>query len=373
MLRNIVVVLHEIGHAIPTLLLTRRKTTIFLGSYGIPETNGARFSIGKLEVWFTKDFLWNTGMCTAEAGSVSLRDKAILTLCGPLLPLVVAVAVFFTAERYIYDNVLFALLSLFMLLAFLDALYNLVPHDRPMRLTDGTFIFNDGKQLPQLWYDRKYQSAYREGMRAFETADYALVLRLYAPLADAGYANLFVMRALGYSASTLRAHDRALEWCLRVLEFDEADDNDQINAGLSYSRLAKADKAIVYYDNALQRCPGHPIALNNKGYSLAELGCYQQAEDVLDLAVAADPDYAYPYNNRAYVKMMLQRFDSAFDDLTKSMQLDDRNAYVHRNFGIYYTKTGNKIEAIRFLERAKALDAETNRIDHYIEEARLLR
>lgn len=370
MLRNLVVLLHEIGHAIPTLLLTRQKTTIFLGSYGIPPKGGRRFTIGKLEIWFTTDFLWNTGMCSSEATNMSRRGQIIQTLCGPLLPLAIAIPVFFGAGRFATNGVTLGLLFLFLVIAVVDTCYNLFPHDRPIRLTDGTVTYNDGKQLQQLFSDKKFQKIYRDGTSAFETGDHAQVLHLFVILVNAGYSNFFVFRALTYSALTLRRHENVIIWAQKALEFDEADANDYINAGLAYSRLDDMEQAIAYYDKSLELSPENPISLNNKGYSLAEMGRFEQAEAVLALAIAADADYAYPYNNRAYSKIMRERFESALPDLEKSMQLDDSNAFVYRNFGLYHLKTGNKIEALRFLEKARSLNPETERIDLYLREAR---
>ncbi|MBD3583626.1 tetratricopeptide repeat protein [Flavobacterium selenitireducens] len=369
MLRNLVVLLHEIGHAVPTLLLTRQKTTIFLGSYGIPTKGGRRFSIGKLEIWFTTDFLWNTGMCSSEATDMSRRDQIIQTLCGPLLPLAIATAVFFTAGRFAISGVTLGLLFLFLVIAVIDTCYNLLPRERPVRLTDGTTTFNDGKQLQQVFREKKFQKIYRDGISAFETGDYARALHLFGILVNADYTNISVFRLLTYAALALRRHENVKSWAERTLEFDEVEANDYINAGLAHSRLEEMEQAIAYYDKSLELLPGNPTSLNNKGYSLAEMGRFEQAEAVLSLAIAADADYAYPHNNRAYVKIMTGRFESALSDLEKSMRLDDSNAFVYRNFGLYYLKNGNKTEALRFLEKARSLNPETERVDLYLQEA----
>ncbi len=45
----ITVLLHELGHAIPALILTRQKVSIYIGSYGDPDKS-LHFRIGLLEL-----------------------------------------------------------------------------------------------------------------------------------------------------------------------------------------------------------------------------------------------------------------------------------------------------------------------------------
>ncbi len=49
-LSPLVTLLHELGHAIPALLVTRKKVTIYIGSYGDPQKSLC-FRVGLLEFY----------------------------------------------------------------------------------------------------------------------------------------------------------------------------------------------------------------------------------------------------------------------------------------------------------------------------------
>src|SRR5258708_39407973 len=59
----VTVTLHELGHAIPALLMTRDEVTIFIGSFGSPYKS-FRFTIGRLEFYCKcNPLLWYKGCC----------------------------------------------------------------------------------------------------------------------------------------------------------------------------------------------------------------------------------------------------------------------------------------------------------------------
>jgi hypothetical protein len=68
--RPVTVLLHELGHAIPAILLTRQKVTIYIGSHGDPKKS-LKFKLGLLEGYFRYNpFDWNRGLCVPSARSI---------------------------------------------------------------------------------------------------------------------------------------------------------------------------------------------------------------------------------------------------------------------------------------------------------------
>ena len=83
-LRPITVLFHELGHAIPAVLLTGEKVKVYIGSYGDPGKS-LNFSMGKLSFWIRYDPLtWRGGLCVPTAKTVSFNRQIVYIICGPL-------------------------------------------------------------------------------------------------------------------------------------------------------------------------------------------------------------------------------------------------------------------------------------------------
>ena len=147
--RPLTVFFHELGHAIPSILLTGRQTTIYVGSYGDPRRS-IRFTIGLLQVYFRYNPLsWKLGLCVPSE-AVSLNRQILCIIAGPLTSfMIAAVCCYFT---FTYD--LHGLLKLFLVVflgsGILDLIINLLPARAPVQLYDGTTAYNDGYQLIQI-------------------------------------------------------------------------------------------------------------------------------------------------------------------------------------------------------------------------------
>src|ERR1041385_9467868 len=91
--RPVVVLLHELGHALFATIIARQKIVIFLGSYGDKERS-ANVNFGVLEIWFTGNpFLWQYGLCVPSFPITRADQRISYFLAGPILPLAVSAIV----------------------------------------------------------------------------------------------------------------------------------------------------------------------------------------------------------------------------------------------------------------------------------------
>jgi hypothetical protein len=68
--RGLIVVFHELGHAVAGLFLYEGNFTIFIGSYG-DTTKGFHFKIGRLTIYcIPNPMAWDYGLCTRECQSL---------------------------------------------------------------------------------------------------------------------------------------------------------------------------------------------------------------------------------------------------------------------------------------------------------------
>jgi hypothetical protein len=134
--RPFTILLHELGHALPALLFTRKKVELYLGSYGERE-KAFSIRIGLLEIWAKYNIFWVRGLCVHSLGDLSKTQQFIILIGGVATSCLVAAMGF--AGVLAFDAHGFFKLFMFFMLVFatLDIINNLVPTERHGLLSDG--------------------------------------------------------------------------------------------------------------------------------------------------------------------------------------------------------------------------------------------
>ncbi|MBF9143391.1 hypothetical protein [Hymenobacter properus] len=148
----LLIVLHELGHALPALLFTRAKVTVYLGSYD-DSANSWRTQLGLLEIYAKRSFFWNVGRCVPSSQNMTTTQQIIMVLGGAVGAFAVAALGFCGA--LVFD--LHGALKLFMfsltLVAAAMLVGNLAPRER-------NGMANDGWLLKQLLANRMVQNTF---------------------------------------------------------------------------------------------------------------------------------------------------------------------------------------------------------------------
>jgi len=149
--RPLTVAFHEFGHAIPALILTKQRVSIYIGSYGNPK-NSYYFKIARLEVWFRFNlFKQQLGLCTSSINSDNTFKKFITLICGPCASLIIATISSYFVFYFDMHGFLKLIVLIFLLSAILDLFLNLIPNSTPIILHNGKKTYNDGQQLKLLF------------------------------------------------------------------------------------------------------------------------------------------------------------------------------------------------------------------------------
>ena len=166
------VLIHELGHAIPAILLTRKKVSIYIGSHGDPKKS-LHFSIGLLEVWFTYNpFSWRRGLCVPSAKQISINKQIIYTLSGPLASVVIAtVACYFIFDHDLHGS-LKLIFVIFLCSSIFDLFVNLIPRMKPDKLNDSGLIYNDGYLLKELFYYKRFPKKYKKAAEFYNQQEF---------------------------------------------------------------------------------------------------------------------------------------------------------------------------------------------------------
>lgn len=371
-LRPFTVLLHELGHGIPALLFTTKKVTLYIGSYGDTK-KGFHFHIGRLELFFKfNPFLWKLGLCVPGNENISITRNIIIVLGGPLISLLVgSISAYFGLFADINPS-LTSLLFAIAVSTLFDFITNIIPRKAPIKLDDGTEVFNDGMQLKQLWKYRKFPDEYAVGVKYYNNKDYALAAEEFEKVFKKGF-DLRIIHQLTISsylqvqdyANAQRVNDRY--WNNYKEEYNS---NDYTNSGLLKSFSGQYNKALLDYQNAIEMDPKNAFALNNRGYTYNLMEEYEKAIMDFELALSIEENFAYVLNNIGFAKIKLGLKNEGLVDLEKSMTLDGTNSYCYLNFGVYNYDQGQYEKALEYFRKAKELDEKTYLLDEYIEKVK---
>jgi tetratricopeptide (TPR) repeat protein len=363
------VLLHEIGHAVLVIFLTKKKVTIYMGSHGDPKRS-LKLNLGVLVIFFRYNpFAWRQGLCVPSSKTISINKQIIYTLAGPLASLLIGtIACYFT---FAYDLHGFLKLFLFVFLgsAAFDFLVNLIPNQTPIKLYSGTITYNDGYILKQLLYYKRLPKEYSEAVRFYNEQRFSeAAILLEKALLDYKHENIYRFAISFYLQDKNYKKVKELSDAFALMDRMNSDDLSTI--ALSYSQLGLHQEAIELYDKSLQQNPDNKYSLNNKGYTLNLMNRFEEAIPFFDRAIELHKDFAYSYNNRGLAKIKLRRLEEGLQDINRSFELDPDNSYGYRNLGIYHFDKGEFDEALRLFVKAKELDNSTHMIEELINDAK---
>ncbi|PKP15681.1 MAG: hypothetical protein CVU07_09350, partial [Bacteroidetes bacterium HGW-Bacteroidetes-23] len=171
--------MHELGHALPALVFTKQKVTLYIGSYGDPEKS-IHFKIRNLEVWLNyKLFSWRNGLCIATFENKSIDKQIFYVLMGPMLPFILAISYAFVAFSNDFGDFYLLFAVSFLITSVIDLFHNLIPDKTPIKLHNGTVTYNDGYNLSKLFKYRKFSDQYEDAIDCFTKKEYQKSIQLF--------------------------------------------------------------------------------------------------------------------------------------------------------------------------------------------------
>jgi hypothetical protein len=93
--RPFTILLHELGHAIPLMLMTKKGASVYVGSYG-DKKHSLVITLGNLDIWFRYNPIkWHGGLCVPKAHEISLNKQIIYILSGAIFSFLIATTLFY--------------------------------------------------------------------------------------------------------------------------------------------------------------------------------------------------------------------------------------------------------------------------------------
>ena len=359
---------HELGHAIPSLLFTEEKVTIFLGSYGNTEKSkhlslGNRFSI----YFKLNPFKWRGGMVKQNSSNLSVSKNLTILFAGPLFSLLIATFSIMIIFSF-HLNGFLKLLSIIFLTSALFDLRNIFPIEEPILLYDGSQGYNDGYQIHRLIRFKRDHKTLVSAYAFYEVNNFNEALKLFKTL-DPNFINKDIFTIIIAAYCNCKDYNGGRQFYQIIFDQKnklDLDSDNFSNIAVIESHLGNNEQAMNFYNKSLELNINNIYSRSNRGYTHNLFENYNEAIIDFDDAIKIDPNFAYAFANRGYSKIKLGLFAEGLSDIDRAINLDDKNPYAYRNLGLYYLQIGDYEKAMMNLQIAFKLDPDTHLVKEYL-------
>ena len=373
----LLVLLHEMGHALVALAMQPGPVAIFLGSYG-RTAGGGRLRLGRFRVYFQYNPLalaLRGGLCRSQGmalvAEVSPWREIWYILGGPLLPLAVAglgVGLAFGVFPAIL-NVSKAVAVVFFLVTLLSAIVNLIPRRRLV----GPTHYNDGRLLQLTVYRQRTLQIVQQAKADVAAGGCDESARYLKSLLGRLRPDAMLYRQLMQACERQGGYQSALTLSQQFEQelLTDFSDDDRFWQALLLSRTDQHALALAAYTTLIDQSQPYPQAYNNRGYTYNLLGDYERALLDFDQAIALNASPAYAHNNRGLALLRLGQLEAGLAAIRHGLKLDATNAYGYRNLGIYHFDRGEYAAALAYFKQARQHDPTTHQLAEYEQKTRL--
>lgn len=363
------VIIHELGHAIPALIITKNSTKILIGSFD-DDTKSFKINLGLLKIWFKRNpLLWGRGACIYNASGVSLNKQILITAGGPfasLLAASAAIIVFLASGEHqqlkaITVPFLFFAVSFFTLSAF--------PIDKSFLSKKGAILFNDGYKIRAMARLKKYSTMQLRAHECYNRGDYKTASQIFEVLLTKKitFKTIFLNAFNAYMAHG--DYEGVLRICANFSHKFNLTASEHCNIGIFKTIRGMYEEAKSDFETALALEPQNILCLCNLGYYYLTTGNFNKALTLFDEAITLDALFAYAYSNRGLVKIKLGQTQGGLNDIHNAIDIDANDAYAYRSLGIYYFDNSDYAKAILNFKKAFELDKTTHLIVELIAKA----
>lgn len=152
---------------------------------------------------------------------------------------------------------------------------------------------------------------------------------------------------------------RVMPWLLLTCIFFASGCQQEPSAALLLERVRllndnnQKDEALSVISEILQREPGHPDALYQRGVAYEQNNQYQEAIDAYTECLKNAPDFAEALNNRGIVYGLLGKTDKSLDDIKAATLAKPDVSLFWANLGLVQCKLGQFDQALESYQRAQ--------------------
>jgi hypothetical protein len=367
-IRVLTLFLHELGHSIPAILMSREKVNLYMGSYGA-QNNTFHLKIGLLECWFKKDAAWDRGITVPESTNFTIKQRILFTLMGPVVTILCMLGFGYWVYIGGISIEIRVVCAILCLITFLDTLRFLVPSRLPIKMTHDEIIYNDGQLLRNLLKQKRLSAKLKEVNIALDHKDYEGAGDLLLEMIKKSRHKAYYYRYAVNCYSQTKQLEKIATTYVGFEKTGEMNANEYVDAGLISAYLYHYETALRYFEKALDLQADHFNALTNIAFCHLVLEHYATALSFFDDLVQNNPENAYLVANKGLASFKSGQAEGGLKEMEKALEINPEEPYVYRSLGIYYLDQSDSVSALKYFHKAKALNPETHIIDALIAQA----
>ena len=162
----------------------------------------------------------------------------------------------------------------------------------------------------------------------------------------------------GNVSQNFESHSDAIKYYDKAIELKPGYADAYNNKGISLAELGCHKEAIQCFDKAIELKPDGDFLYAAKGISLAELECRKEAIQCFDKAIELKPDEVIAYNHKGRVLAGLGCYKEAIQCFDKIINLKPDSGSAYTNKGVSFAELRRHKEAIRYFDKAIELNPE---------------
>ena len=358
---------HELGHAIPALIFTKKKVDVYVGSYG-DLSKSIKINLRRLHIYLRWNiFDWKIGMCRQEEPVTSYWKNVIILFGGPIASLLISIPLILNYETIESNSLLTFITLVFIASSIYDFFINMVPFSSPIKMHDGAIAYCDGYALYSLTQRKFAPKVYFAFEKMYLEKKYEEIIDLGTEQIKENTKQRFVYDFVIEAMINLDMHDEALDIYFELNNNLNLKEIDYYEIGKIYKNLGNYSEALDYLNHYRYKNYSDPNLLNEIASLHLKLGQNKEALKTLNALLSIDQLHLSGYLSRSLALIRLNEFDLALLDLQFVKRADQNNPQLYFNLGLIDEQLNKDEEALINYKKAKELKFEHHGLDYKIE------
>jgi len=157
---------------------------------------------------------------------------------------------------------------------------------------------------------------------------------------------------LGVGYGKLGQHEKAISYFEKAIEFNPNYAEAYLCIGAAYCQLEQPKKAIKYLEKVIKLDPNLGLAYHTLGSAYCQLRQDKKAITYLEKAIELNLNFAGDYYNLGSAYYGLRQYEKAITYFEKAIKLDPNCAESYNALGVAYNKLRQPQKAITYFEKA---------------------
>ena len=151
---------------------------------------------------------------------------------------------------------------------------------------------------------------------------------------------------LGDTYHSMGMFAEAEEEYLKLIALEPKNYDFYNRLAIIYEEWEKPDKAIEYYQKAIERKPHHVLYLS-LGNAYSKQGKLDDAIKAYQMSVELKPSFTFGLYSLGFTYLKKGQPQAAIDPLRKVLEIEPRHVYANHGLGVAYALTGDKAAAMQ--------------------------